>query len=79
MDGFTLMLTLFNVIVCYSNYCRPPRLSGQGFTVVSSVRVEPVEVVPLMVVGASFVVLMSCTWDPGDPPGFPLSRQLSLE
>ena len=59
---FTLIW--FNVIF-YSKYTVPPKLSGQGFTVVASVRVEPVEVVLRMIVRAALMVLMSCTWDPG--------------
>ena len=62
MDGFALML--FNVIVSYSKYSRPPRLSGQGFTVVSCVGIKPVEVVIFMAIGATLMVLMSSTRDP---------------
>ena len=62
VDAFTLIL--INVM-SYSKYTVPPKLSGQGFTVVFSVRVEPVVVMLFMVVGSSFVVLMSCSWDPG--------------
>ena len=61
MDDFTLIW--FNVIF-YSKYTVPPKLSGQGFTVVPSVRVEPMKVVLLMIVRAALMVLMSCTGDP---------------
>ena len=54
----------FNVI-CYSNYTVPPKLSGQGFTVMSSVRVEPMKVVLLMIIRPALMVMMSCFWDPG--------------
>ena len=62
MDAFTLVL--INVM-SNSKYTVPPKLSGQGFTVVFSVRVEPVEVVLCMIISATLMVLMSCSWDPG--------------
>ena len=58
----------FNVII-YSKFTVPPKLSGQGFTIVSSVRIIPVEVVLCMIVGAALVVLMSCIWDPWGATG----------
>ena len=67
MDVFTLIL--FNV-TCYSKYTVPPKLSGQGFTVVSRVRIEPLIVLLCMVVRSAFVVLMSCSWDPGGTSRF---------
>ena len=67
VDAVTLIL--INVM-SNSKYTVPPKLSGQGFTVVASVRVEPVEVVLLMIVRAALMVLMSCTWDPGGTSRF---------
>jgi len=62
VDVFTLIL--FNVIVCYSKYSLPPRLSGQGFTIVFGVQIKPVEVVVRMAVGSALAVLVSSTRDP---------------
>ena len=61
MDAVTLIL--LNVM-CYSKYTVPPKLSGQGFTVVFSVRIKPVVVMLFVVVGAPLVVLMGCSWAP---------------
>ena len=49
VDAFTLILILINVM-SYSKYTVPPKPSGQGFTVVFRVRVEPVEVVLRMII-----------------------------
>ena len=62
MDAVTLIL--INVM-SYSKYTVPPKLSGQGFTIVFSVRIKPLVVMLFMVVGSSFAVLMSCAWSPG--------------
>ena len=62
MDAVTLIL--INVM-SNSKYTVPPKLSGQRLTVVFCVRVEPVEVVLLMIIRAALMVLMSCSWDPG--------------
>ena len=61
MDAVTLVL--LNVM-CYSKYTVPPKLSGQGLTVVFSVRIKPVIVMLFVVVGAPLVVLMGCSWAP---------------
>ena len=62
MDAVTLIL--LNVM-SYSKYTVPPKPSGQGFTVVFRVRVEPVEIVLCMIIRPAFMVLMCCSWDPG--------------
>ena len=67
MDAVTLIL--LNVM-CYSKYTVPPKLSGQGFTVMFSVRIEPLIVLLCMVVRSAFVVLMSCSGDPGGTSRF---------
>ena len=61
MDAFTLRL--INVM-SNSKYTVPPKLSGQGFAIVFSVRIKPVVVMFFMVVGAPLVVLMGCSWAP---------------
>ena len=61
MDAVTLIL--INVM-SNSKYTVPPKLSGQGFTVVFSVRIKPVVVMFFVVVGAPLVVLMGCSWAP---------------
>ena len=61
MDAFTLIL--INVMFI-SKYTIPPKLSGQGFAVVFSMRIKPVVVMFFVVVGAPFMVLMSRSWAP---------------
>jgi len=63
VDAFTLIVILINVM-SYSKYTVPPKLSGQGFTVVFGVRIKPVVVMFFMVVGAPLVVLMGRSWAP---------------
>ena len=61
MDAVTLIL--LNVM-SYSKYTVPPKLSGQGFTVVFSVGIKPVVVMLFVVVGSPLMVLMGCSWAP---------------
>ena len=61
VDAFTLIM--INVM-SYSKYTVPPKMSGQGITVVFSVRIKPVVVMLFVIVGAALVVLMGCTWAP---------------
>ena len=66
MDAVTLIL--INVM-SNSKYTVPPKMSGQGFTVVSSVRIIPVVVMFFMAVGATLVILMGCPRTPWSSTG----------
>ena len=67
VDAFTLILIK---VMSYSKYTVPPKLSGQGLTVMFSVRIKPLIVLLCMVVRSAFVVLMSCSGDPGGTSRF---------